>query len=107
METNPSPPSINHTMSLEAIKLSEEELNRINSLRSNVSYNIESIGRLYLRQKQLEREIKTLDAEIEKALTDNIALGQEEESIISDISSKYGEGSLNLETGEYNPYPQS
>jgi ABC-type enterochelin transport system substrate-binding protein len=94
-------------MSLEAIKLSEEELNRINSLRSNVSYNIESIGRLYLRQKQLEREIKTLDAEIEKALTDNIALGQEEESIISDISSKYGEGSLNLETGEYNPYPQS
>jgi len=94
-------------MSLEAIKLSEEELNRINSLRSNVSYNIESIGRLYLRQKQLEREIKTLEAEIEKALTDNIALGQEEESIISDISSKYGEGSLNLETGEYNPYPQS
>jgi ABC-type enterochelin transport system substrate-binding protein len=94
-------------MSLEAIKLSEEELTRINALRSNVSYNIESIGRLYLRQKQLEREIKTLDAEIEKALTDNIALGQEEESIISDISSKYGEGSLNLETGEYNPYPQS
>jgi ABC-type phosphate transport system auxiliary subunit len=94
-------------MSLEAIKLSEEELTRINALRSNVSYNIESIGRLYLRQKQLEREIKALDAEIEKALTDNIALGQEEESIISDISSKYGEGSLNLETGEYNPYPQS
>ena len=94
-------------MSLEAIKLSEEELTRINALRSNVSYNIESIGRLYLRQKQLEREIKALDAEIEKALTDNIALGQEEESIISNISSKYGEGSLNLETGEYNPYPQS
>lgn len=94
-------------MSSEAIKLSEEELARINTLRSNVSYNIESIGRLYLRQKQLEGEIKALETEIGKALADNVALGQEEESIISDISSKYGEGSLNLETGEYNPYPQS
>jgi hypothetical protein len=94
-------------MSSEIIKLSPEELSKINSLRSNVIYNIESIGRLYLRQKQMEREIKDIELEIEKALTDNIAFGIEEEAIIQEISSKYGEGKLNLETGEYKPYPQA
>jgi hypothetical protein len=94
-------------MSSEPIKLSEEELDRINSLRSNVTYNIESIGRLYLRQKHIQRELEAIEGELEKALTDNIALGKEEESIITDISTKYGEGSLNLETGEYQPYGKS
>lgn len=92
-------------MTTEAIKLTEEELGRINSLRSNVSYNIESIGRLYLSKKQIERNLVLIDEEINKALSDNVALGNEEEAIISDISAKYGKGSINLETGEYFPNP--
>lgn len=94
-------------MSIEPIKLTEEELNRINSLRSNVSYNIEAIGRLYLSKKQIERELAAIDEEINKALADNVALGQEEDAIISDITGKYGKGNINLETGEYLPHSAS
>lgn len=90
-------------MATEAIKLTEEEMNRINSLRANVSYNIESIGRICLRIKQLERELAGMNDEMNKALADNIALGQEEDSIIESISEKYGDGQINLETGEYFP----
>ena len=91
-------------MSTETIKLTPEELERINLLRSNVSYNIESIGRLYLHQKKAQREMESIEKELEKALTDNISLGVEEEAIIKEISTKYGEGQLFLETGEYKPY---
>jgi hypothetical protein len=94
-------------MAIEAIKLTEEEMNRINSLRASVSYNIESIGRICLRTKQLERELAGMNEEMNKALADNIALGQEEDSIIASISEKYGDGQINLETGEYFPASSS
>lgn len=90
-------------MSTEAIKLTEEEMNRINSLRANVAYNIESIGRICLRIKQLERDLAAMNEEMNRALADNVALGQEEDSIIANISQKYGDGQMNLETGEYFP----
>jgi hypothetical protein len=90
-------------MENQVVKLTQEEMERIAALQNNVANNLSTIGRLYLRERQLLSEIDAVKADIEIHLQNNITLGNEEESIISDISSKYGEGRLNLESGEYFP----
>ena len=90
-------------MENQVVKLTQEEMERIAALQNNVANNLSTIGRLYLRERQLLSEIDAVKADIEIHLQNNISLGNEEESIISDISSKYGEGRLNLESGEYFP----
>jgi len=92
-------------MENQVVKLTQEEMERIAALQNNVANNLSTIGRLYLRERQLLSEIDAVKADIEIHLQNNISLGNEEESIISDISSKYGEGRLNLESGEYFPAP--
>jgi hypothetical protein len=83
------------------IKITQEELEKINSLRSEIAANVESIGRFNIKKHFLVKELESVDAEIFILLQNSENLDKKEKEIIDEIIGKYGEGQLNFETGEY------
>lgn len=76
------------------IKLTTEEINAINELRSKESELITQLGQLEFQIQVLNTEKSKLGASIESLQQGNIELGQK-------LQTKYGEGAINIETGEF------
>jgi hypothetical protein len=88
------------------IKITEEELGSIYDLRDKITKNVETIGRLNIQRHFAERELKAIQSKIEETLSQSEGLSSEENEIFVQITSKYGEGDLNFETGVYTPRPK-
>jgi vacuolar-type H+-ATPase subunit I/STV1 len=74
-------------------KLTQEELNQINQLRTQQSEVILSLGQLEYQLFILEREKQKLKSKLED-------LEIQSEQAADNLTAKYGPGSINLETGE-------
>ncbi len=83
------------------IKITQEELERINSLRTEIAANVESIGRFNIKKHFLVKDLESIDTELFVLLQNSEELDKKEKEIIDEIVGKYGEGQLNFETGEY------
>ena len=82
-------------------KFSKEDLEKIKEFQAKyveiqVAFGQISIGRLKL-ESQIE-DLKKLNEETRQRF---VKLQSEEQAFISEITSKYGEGTLNPKTGEY------
>ena len=80
----------------EPIKFSEQEINELKDLQSEYQKVIYSWGQLQVERKILE----TKESEIESIYT---SLNQKEKVLMDSLSTKYGDGSLNLENGTFTP----
>lgn len=88
-------------------KFSEEDINSIKSLQSKYQEKLIFFGQLTLERLSIEQSIKNL-AEVEnKAKSEYLELQKEEESLIESLSSKYGDGVLNLKDGTFTPSPNN
>lgn len=83
------------------VKITSEELEKINSLRSEILENVESIGRLNIRKHFLVKELEPIEATLISLLQKSEDLDTQEKDVIDEIIQKYGEGQLNFETGIY------
>ena len=75
---------------------SNEEINKIKALRDEVNQLTVQFGHLYMRKIEVEEQeilLKTKMADIEK----------QEKEMAKEFTSKYGKGSINLETGTFTP----
>ncbi len=77
---------------MEQIKLSEEELNTLNQLQTNQNEIIASLGQLEYSIQLLELQKEGLTEEIEN-------LKKSENKIGKDLTEKYGNGSIDLNSG--------
>ena len=75
---------------------SEQELNQLKELRQKITTLTHQFGQLSISKYKLEQTEKGLL----KQLSD---LEKEESNIAKTLSSKYGEGSINLESGTFTP----
>ena len=75
---------------------SEQELNQLKELRQKITTLTHQFGQLSISKHKLEQTEKGLL----KQLSD---LEKEESNIAKTLSSKYGEGSINLESGTFTP----
>lgn len=89
------------------IKFTEEELKSVIDLRDRVRTNLENIGRLNIRKHFLEMEMKALDEALASNLLETEDLSSEENRINEEISKKYGDGTLDFESGVYTPLEKS
>jgi predicted nuclease with TOPRIM domain len=80
----------------ESIKFTDEEINQITELQNKTQSVVFQLGQLKLSEMQLENRFEEL-----KQNLNNIE--SEETSLAEGFSSKYGVGSLNIETGEFTP----
>jgi len=76
--------------------LTQEEIQSLKTIQSNQSLLIEQLGLLEYRILFLEKEKQKLKQTLQKQL-------EEEELIGKQLQQKYGDGSIDLEKGEFIP----
>ena len=74
-------------------KITEEELQKVKDGRDKVSHIAEYLSELVLQQTVLDNLVKNTKQEF----LDSVS---EEEIYFTELNKKYGEGLLNIETGE-------
>ena len=74
-------------------QLTAEELQQIRDLKQEYNNLVFTLGELQIKKTDIEEDIKTL-SESRKTLYDK------EKVLAKQLQDKYGEGSINLETGE-------
>jgi chaperonin cofactor prefoldin len=87
------------------IKITTEELDEIKKIQEGYQTTIFSLGKLYLHRLNMEtafRELATTEETLQKKIDD---LQKSEETWMSNITKKYGEGQLDLVKGEIVPSP--
>ena len=85
---------------MENQKLTQEELQQLTDIqqkRDNLMFELSQIGILKINLQTREDRVKDFHKEL---ITEENAVGQQ-------LTEKYGDGSLNLETGEFVPTPQA
>ena len=84
---------------MENQKLTQEELNKIAELQEKNRAIVNEFGEIRL----IEINLKRRSDNAEKFLTD---LREEENAFGKELSEKYGDGTVDLQSGEFVPAPQ-
>ena len=85
------------------IKITEEELAQVRDLRDRIRTNVETIGRLNVQRHFAQLELDHINSELDQTYVVTEDLSAEESRVVKEISQKYGDGSLDFETGIYTP----
>lgn len=80
----------------EVVKLSEEELNSLKNLQAKWNILTRQFGELHYQKKCVDNELVLVDQELD-------ALEQSRIDIIQKLQNQYGQGSVDLDTGEFIP----
>tara|TARA_B110000908_G_C10148330_1_gene400114 strand:- start:741 stop:1034 length:294 start_codon:yes stop_codon:yes gene_type:complete len=78
------------------ILFSEEELNQLKSLKNDINALTYELGTLAIQKIKLEEA----EDEVKKQL---LTIENNEKTIATKLTSKYGKGSINLESGTFTP----
>lgn len=87
----------------EQIKFSEEEMKNFQDLQVSYQNNIIAFGQMQLRGYMIDDEIKKLKDDETKLKDEYKALQNREDELLNAITSKYGEGSLDIKSGLFTP----
>jgi hypothetical protein len=81
---------------MENIKLTTEEIEKFQSIQQRNNLVVNELGTIELAKLQIERRR-------EEALSFLSSLREEEQTFGKELSEKYGDGSIDLEKGEFLP----
>ena len=85
------------------IKFTEDEIKQVNDIQMSYAEITNKFGQLSLTRIRLERQLNSLSDtynDLVKELTDR---QEEENKFLESINEKYGQGTLNPETGVFTP----
>ena len=88
-------------MSKETIKFSEEEMNKIQGVQQTYQEKTALFGQLSFQKFQLERQLDTANAAEVALKKEIIDLEQQERALVKELNEKYGNGTINIETGVF------
>ena len=83
------------------IKLSSEELEKVQSLRNEARENVDKIGRMNIQHHFLTEEIRFVEEQLHSLYGETSDIKKREQELVNNIVSKYGEGQLDFNTGIY------
>jgi hypothetical protein len=81
---------------MEPIKMTTEEIEKFQSIQQRNNLVVNELGTIELAKLQIERRR-------EEALSFLSSLREEEQTFGKELSEKYGDGSIDLEKGEFLP----
>jgi len=84
-------------------KITEQEMTELTQLREQYSKTIFEIGQLQYEKHELENQLKTIDSELTGLYGDISSNYQRQDDYLTKIREKYGEGNLDIQTGEILP----
>lgn len=88
-------------MEKNSVRLTQEELDSIISLRNLAKENVEKIGKLNIQKHFLESELDFVKEQLSVLYSESMKLNDQEKEKIDEIVGKYGEGKLDFATGVY------
>lgn len=91
----------------EEIRFTNEEMQQISKLQSRYQSTIFQLGESQLRKKSVELELENLKQIEEKLIGEYKSVQNDENSLLQQLTDKYGEGSLNIKTGTFTPKTKS
>ena len=90
----------------EPIKFTQQELDSLKKIQLSFQENIMSFGQLYLDKMTLDAKIKELSQVESNLRTTYEKIQKDEDEWLNSITTKYGEGALNLKDGTFIPNPK-
>ena len=81
---------------MEVKKMLQEEIDKLNEFRQKEGYLIQSLG-------DLEIKLILISQQKENLKTQTLSLQQEQNEYAKKLQEKYGDGNINIETGEFIP----
>ena len=84
-------------------KLEQEEIENINNLRQKMSDKVVRFGEIEVEMHLAEQRIEFLQTQKKMLKEEFVQMQESEKKIVQDLNAKYGEGNLNLDTGEFVP----
>jgi hypothetical protein len=87
----------------DTIKLTQEELDDLRKIQAIYQEKTFAFGQLYIEKLNLVERQKEIDTAETKLKSDMTAAQKDEQSWVSKITDKYGEGNLSLKDGTFTP----
>ena len=85
------------------IKFTNEEMESIKKLQQAYQEKVIVFGQLNIERISIEHAIKELNEAENKLREEYLQLQTDETKLLSDLSSKYGDGNLSLKDGTFTP----
>ncbi len=82
-------------------KIAEKDLQSINAVRDGLNRAIYEAGQLTLQVGLMEEDVQAAKLELQHARDTFKRLLEEEKALINRLSTEYGVGSIDFETGEF------
>ena len=86
---------------MEKTMLTPEELATIKQMQSDYSEITAKLGRLSVQKMLMETDLQSITSEIDNQHNLYKTTNENETGFLKTISEKYGDGTVNLETGEF------
>jgi chromosome segregation ATPase len=81
-------------------KLTQEEIDSIKALQVQYNKVIFELGSIESQLVLIKKQTEVLETEKTKIVSDINKIGESEKTLIDSLQTKYGAGSINIETGE-------
>ena len=88
------------------VKFTEDEMNTIQGLQQTYATVQNTLGQLSVSRIRLEQEVSNLDDAENKLRSDFENNQRAEREFVESINKKYGDGSLDINTGVFTPVSQ-
>lgn len=85
---------------MSVVKIDDDEKQKVVELKNTFSKIQNEMGAVEFRKIMLEESRKGLDDFADKLKTDYEDTRKQEQQVLQELNTKYGDGSLNIETGE-------
>ena len=87
----------------ETLKFTDTEVSEIRFLQNQFQEKLIKFGQIQLETIELEERLTTLKSEQNRLKTDYLSLQRTDQELMDKLTTKYGEGSLNLKEGTFTP----
>jgi hypothetical protein len=85
------------------IKFTDEEMESIKKLQQMYQEKLIMFGQINIERISIEQAIKSINESENKIREEYMQLQKDETKLISELSAKYGDGTLSLKDGTFTP----
>ena len=87
----------------EEVKFTEKELKQVQTIQTSYADVTNKLGQLSIAKMRLEQQEVSLAKEHENLVNNLTKIQEDEQKFLDSITEKYGQGTLNPETGVFTP----
>ena len=87
----------------EEVKFTEDELKQVQQVQNDYRDIQDKYGQLSMARLRLEEQMNMLDESEEEIRNKFIGIQESEKKFLDEVTKKYGDGTLNPETGVFTP----